>query len=364
MAEDTGHYATHSQDFNIVVDHYGDAEGTAKQFADSNPDSLNGLLTALQDTFNFIEEQLSPRLLKIGQNLADCWQGDNANKAIDILNQLLADCDSAGGSSTESKSLSYSMSSTYAGISTLQAGWRQCKADAANLKTGFSVTDAAIKGDFSGGNDQGAKNIYDAFTRTENDAMHQMPNTLVWHNPLGDRDHSPGPPKPSGPPGPGHIPPGPGHIPPGPGHIPPGTPGPPGPGHIPGTGIDGGGGLPGTGIDTSGGLAGIGDGGGIGGGGGGLGGGLGGGSGLGGGVGSGGAGAGAGGGGLGAAGAGSGLGAGGAGAGAGAAGARGAGMMPMHPSGGNDEQERERSTWLTEEDDVWGDDDDLPPKLQ
>jgi len=36
----------------------------------------------------------------------------------------------------------------------------------------------------------------------------------------------------------------------------------------------------------------------------------------------------------------------------------------MHPSGGNDEQERERSTWLTEEDDVWGDDDDLPPKLQ
>lgn len=31
-------------------------------------------------------------------------------------------------------------------------------------------------------------------------------------------------------------------------------------------------------------------------------------------------------------------------------------MMPMHGSGQKDEEERERSTWLTEDDDVWGGD--------
>lgn len=74
--------------------------------------------------------------------------------------------------------------------------------------------------------------------------------------------------------------------------------------------------------------------------------------------------------GLGAAGAGAGMGAGGAGAaGAGAAGAgagrAGAGgmMMPMRGgAGGNDEDERERSTWLEEDDDVWGEA-DAPPSV-
>jgi hypothetical protein len=34
-------------------------------------------------------------------------------------------------------------------------------------------------------------------------------------------------------------------------------------------------------------------------------------------------------------------------------------MMPMHGSG-NDEDERERSTWLSEDDDVWGDEESPP----
>ncbi len=57
---------------------------------------------------------------------------------------------------------------------------------------------------------------------------------------------------------------------------------------------------------------------------------------------------------------GAGAGAGGAGAGAGAAGRGGA---PMHGGGDGDEQERERSTWLTEDDDVWGGDPDAPPPV-
>jgi hypothetical protein len=78
-------------------------------------------------------------------------------------------------------------------------------------------------------------------------------------------------------------------------------------------------------------------------------------------------------GGLGAAGLGAGAGAGGlaeeAGAGAaagegtvgavGSAGGRGA-MMPMRGGAGSDEDERERSTWLSEDDDVWGAGDDVP----
>ena len=67
--------------------------------------------------------------------------------------------------------------------------------------------------------------------------------------------------------------------------------------------------------------------------------------------------------GLGAAGAGAGAaGAGAAGAGAGRAGAGGM-MMPMRGgAGGNDEDERERSTWLEEDDDVWGEA-DAPPSV-
>jgi hypothetical protein len=35
----------------------------------------------------------------------------------------------------------------------------------------------------------------------------------------------------------------------------------------------------------------------------------------------------------------------------------------MHGGDGGDEQERERSTWLTEDDDVWGGDPDAPPPV-
>jgi hypothetical protein len=38
-------------------------------------------------------------------------------------------------------------------------------------------------------------------------------------------------------------------------------------------------------------------------------------------------------------------------------------MMPMMGGQGNDEQERERSTWLTEDEDVWGGSDAPPPTI-
>jgi uncharacterized protein YukE len=142
------------------------------------------------------------------------------------------------------------------------------------------------------------------------------------------------------------------------GHIPGSGTG----GHIPGSGT--GGHIPGSG--TGGDIPGSGDLGGAGGtdlagfhapgGGGGLGGGLGGdpmggaaGGGLAGGPGA-----------LGGAGGGLGAGAGAGGAGAGMA---GRGMMPMMGGHGQGEKERERSTWLTEDEDVWGGDGDAAPPM-
>jgi type II secretory pathway pseudopilin PulG len=97
--------------------------------------------------------------------------------------------------------------------------------------------------------------------------------------------------------------------------------------------------------------------------GGGLGGGLGAGAGAGGGIGAGGIGGGLPGGGAGGAGAGrGGLGAGaGGGAGGGAGAGAGRGGAPMHGGQDGGEEDRERSTWLTEDDDVWGGDTDAPP---
>jgi hypothetical protein len=67
--------------------------------------------------------------------------------------------------------------------------------------------------------------------------------------------------------------------------------------------------------------------------------------------------------GAGAGGPGSGLGGSGA-AGRGAGGVGGVGGTPMHGGGGSgDEEERERSTWLTEDEDVWGGDTDSPPPV-
>jgi hypothetical protein len=51
-------------------------------------------------------------------------------------------------------------------------------------------------------------------------------------------------------------------------------------------------------------------------------------------------------------------------AGAAGRGAGGVGGAPMHGGGhGGDEEERERSTWLTEDEDVWGGNTDVPPPV-
>jgi hypothetical protein len=359
MAGNEHTYETGSRDFNVIVDHYGDAKGTKSEFKDSQPEKINTLIAGIYRTNRFAYETLQPELEGIKADIIACWQGENADKALNIVATLSTDASTIGDNTRKCGDA----------LSTFQSDWITLKGQAGDLYEGVAGTG------FHQDND-GAHRIYDAFTKSMDTAMHTMPSELVYHTPLSSDkyDHvtGPGGPGPGGP-GPGGFGPGtgPGGIGPGTGPgIGPGTgpgigPG-TGPGYGPGTGPGGigpGGIGPGTGVDTGAGLAGF-DGGGAGGFGAGdaSGVGPGGGIGPGSGIGAGGGGAGLSGGG---AGGGAGLVGGGAGAGgAGAAAAGGRGMMPMYGGQGGDEEERERSTWLTEDDDIWGGEDGLPPVLQ
>ena len=65
---------TGSQNFNVVVSHYGDAAGTAKQFEKMDPSAINETIQALQDAYNFAGE-ISNELVSIQKNLNACWRG-------------------------------------------------------------------------------------------------------------------------------------------------------------------------------------------------------------------------------------------------------------------------------------------------
>ncbi|HEY7046017.1 MAG TPA: hypothetical protein VH373_02260 [Jatrophihabitantaceae bacterium] len=325
------------------------------------PENIKSKANTWNDAYQDLSDILTTLTTAQGK-IADGWQGDDADQAHTVIKGIVATCSQQVGNA----------SGLSTGLSNMAAQLKWCKDNWGHdegIASGFGNW-------VSGNDDRAAANDYNTMIQNiNNEALPYMPVSVAKDvktdaTPSVDDRNSPGPgpgtppgygpgtpphvssppPHPGVPPNPG-VPPHPG-IPPNPGTPPvpgpgvPGAPGPIGPGPgIPGTGIG-----PGTGIDTGSSLAGLDGGGGLGGGG--LGGapsGLGGGApGAGGGLAGAGSGLGNGAGGLGA-----GAGAGGAGDGAGAAGMGGRGMMPMHGSG-NDEEERERSTWLVEDEDVWG----------
>jgi hypothetical protein len=370
---------TGSNDFDVVVTKYGDAAGTKDQFKNSDPSKIDPLVQENYSTYACASQQLAAALQKIRRDLAACWTGENANNALQIVDTLMGDADTIGTNANACK----------ASFDEFQKSWSTLKGRAENLDDGFAFTRL-------GADDGQAHEIYKQFNDAMDTAMHAMPSQLVYHTPLtqgDDHNQTPGGPGPGpgnfGPgPGPGSLGPGnygpgpasgPGHYGPGPGDG-PGNYGPGnGPGYGPGSYGPGGYGPgsygPGQGSYGSGygtdpsnvgsSLAGY-DGGAAGSGGFGPGGGLGagglgaGGLGAGGGLGSGAAGGAMAGGGVGG-GVGVGVGGGGA-AGPGAGGGRGGMMMPMHGAGQNGDQDRDRSTWLSEDDSVWGAD-EAPPGL-
>lgn len=306
-------------------------------------------------------------LYKHAQTLSEHWGGDDADGAMKQMQKMY-------NQAQQIQSTSDSTGSTLSGHSRTLANFKNPSnrpKGASGLETGLSIAAGPLGfGADRAAHNHAAREYMSHLQSDTKDANSYFPahirsdqaySTQDSYNPNEGDPGGPGNPKvPGGGGGGGHIPSGGGaggHI-PGSGtggHIPgSGTGGhiPGSGGHIPGSGtgghIPGGGGLGGAGgTDLAGFHA-------PGGGGGGLGGGLGGdpmggaGSGLTGGPGA----------------LGNGLGGGlGAGAGAGGAGAAGRGMMPMMGGHNQGEKERERSTWLTEDEDVWGGDGDAAPPM-
>ena len=389
---------TGSQAFDIVVGQYGDAKGTKDQFEKTDPSCLHGPIAALGDTKSFAEH-IASRLEDVRTRLSDAWQGDTAKGALDIVAAM----------HTDASQISTSAARCASALAQFQQQWTSARSQALNLYEG--VLGTGLNED----NGQ-AHTIFREFCQAMSDRMHDMPGTLTYHDGLnpyeqygggtgpggsgyggsggsfgggggvpggryggtgtvGSLDpgypHHPGSTGNGG--GPGTVTPAPG-APGGPGG-PGGYPGFPGPGGGSGSGAPGGswpGGAGGAGLGSGtttlsgysgpdGGTSGIG---GAGGGGFGI-------------PGGGGAG------GIGAAGAlpggalpGGGAGVTGnasggivpmatvgpAGVGGGSGGTR-AGVMPMRGGRGGEDADRDRSTWLDEDDDVWGAAEGLPPVL-
>jgi hypothetical protein len=359
--------------------------GNAARYTESDADfdTIQNRLKALQPdkatragaAYSAVAKELAEkaRLMteKHAPALIEAWGGDAAQKALGQMKQIHWTANNLSTKSTQS-----AQTMNWYGTEILQ--WYK---DAGNtMSDGFIHT---------GGDDDRARELMTRLNGRTAEAQDGIPRTIDSDLPEshGDQGTPTNPGGPGSPGGPGGLPGGGGgggaHLPKhdpfgnGTGNTPPHLPG---DGHFPGSDPGGQGGSDPGGGDGSnlasfgspGGGGGLpGDPGGLGGGGlggdpfgaGGAGGGLGG-------LGAGGLGPG----GMGTAGAG--LGPGALGRGMGAAGAEGAaeaensalgtsgrGMMPMSGGHGQGEKERERSTWLTEDEDVWGGDGDVTPPL-
>lgn len=348
------HYVTGTHKWDFFTTGEGNAKGIKPQVQNSNPNLLDPVMQGMGDA-QTASSELTSRLSGIERDLKAAWGGENADEAAAIIEVMRGDADTMQSDASQVET----------SLSGFKTAWEGKIREFDSIDGGGAI-------DANNDNDEARQKIAELVEDYEA-AIKGMPNVIYWNEGLSgsEYDGSPGGPGPGGPgpglpgpggPGPGLPDPGPGGpgpgLPdPGPGSPGPGVPGPgvPGPG-VPGPGGPGPGpgspGPGGTGLDTSSSLAGIGPGGGPGPGAAAPGGAAGG---------------------LPSGGAGSGLaGAGGPGgptggvsgaAGGGAGRGVGPGMMGMGPGRGQgDSDENERSTWLSEDEDVW-DGEDVPPDL-
>lgn len=353
-----------------------DYEALLKIVRSTDPGHVASAGAAYLAIFNRMNETVG-LLYSQAQKLAENWGGADADAA---MKQMQKAYEQANEICTKSSDTGNALNAH----ATMLTSWKNTLHDehwyGVEVGTGGTDTGDWLKGESAMGRQLMEKlqnQTVDSNGNFPDGIRNDMPYTEVMDMdikdppPPGSGGHLPsggggGGHLPGGGSGAGHLPgggSGPGHLPgggSGPGHLPGGGNG---PGHLPGGPNGGhlphGGGTELAGLPSSGG-------GGLGAGGGGLGGGLG----------AGGAGAGS----LGSAGAGpGGLGAGGLGAGglgampgmggglAGKKGPGGPGGMPMGAGAGQgrggDEEERERTTWLVEDEDVWGADGDATPPV-
>src|SRR3954471_6918358 len=183
-------YYTGSDQFNVIVNDYGDAKGTKDEFEKSQPEQIDGVIAALARTNSFASS-MQTELAGIRNDLAACWQGEHADKALDIVKTLNHDA----------HSISVNTGKCHGALEQFQSDWRTLKGQASGLDEGFM-------GSGMGQDNSGAHQVFDRFVKAMDTAMHTMPAQLSYHTPLGQHDNGPGPGPGPGGPGPGGLGPG------------------------------------------------------------------------------------------------------------------------------------------------------------
>ncbi|MGN6606877.1 MAG: hypothetical protein ACTHMS_07690 [Jatrophihabitans sp.] len=179
-------YTTDANSFGIIVAHQGNAPGVRDQFTKSDPEQLAAIVNQLNDTATFMGGEVQTRLANIAADLADAWQGKQADDALAIINILKTD---AGTIAANAKQIATS-------FDTFHGAW-------------VAYRNAAMQ--LSDDNDTDAHTIFSNFTTAEENAMHGMPNSLTAHLPFSHSAH------PGAGGGPGSL----GQVPTGPAYTPP-----------------------------------------------------------------------------------------------------------------------------------------------
>lgn len=229
------HYVTGTHEWDFFTTGEGNAKGIKEQLEKSDPSLLDPIIKAMNDA-GTASDDITSRLQRIEADLTDAWGGENADKAVKIIGTIREDARTLGEDSGK----------VGTAMSTFQSNWHQARSDASGLDTNWVA--------FNNSSDEDARKITSAFVENYELAVKSMPNVIYWNEALTEQGaHGPGTPgtpgMPGGPGVPGPGVPGPGVPGPGPGPG-PGLPGPgvPGPGPGPGPGVPGPGpGVPGPG---------------------------------------------------------------------------------------------------------------------
>ncbi|HET6877266.1 MAG TPA: hypothetical protein VFH38_07040 [Jatrophihabitans sp.] len=158
---------TGSDQFDIVVHHYGDARGTKDQFAASNPGAIDPLIDENYAAHTFANGTVAERLRAIRTKLAAAWEGENADHAAAVIDTLQSDAETIAANTLACGD----------SFAQFQRTWANLKSQAESLYEG--VMGSGLHED-----NTGAHRIYKQFNDAMQQSMHAMPSRLYYHEPL------------------------------------------------------------------------------------------------------------------------------------------------------------------------------------
>lgn len=175
MADQVHDVYTGSNNFDVVVNHFGDARGIKDQFANSNPDAMTSIIDENNAAASLARGTVSGQLASIKSDLQACWEGENANNALGILATL----------SSDAETIATNTETCGRALATFQSKWYELRQRAMSLDTGVLGL---------GEDNSGAHQIYQEFNDAMNSGMHAMPSQLEYHTPLSGQIAGAGPP--------------------------------------------------------------------------------------------------------------------------------------------------------------------------